>query len=80
MPIYEYETIPQNNNEKPQRFEIRQSMADEPLTQHPETGAPVKRVLAGFSVGASSGPSASSSGMPAMPSCGCGMGGACGLN
>lgn len=47
MPTYIYETIPQKAGQKSKRFEIRQSMHDAPLTQHPETGEPVQRVIAG---------------------------------
>ncbi|TWT71779.1 Zinc ribbon domain protein [Crateriforma conspicua] len=47
MPIYVYETLSGNEQEKPLRFEIMQSMADEPLTRHPETGQPVRRVISG---------------------------------
>ena len=44
MPTYEYETIPQNESETPVVFEIWQSMADEPLKKHPETGVPVNHL------------------------------------
>ena len=47
MPTYEYETIPQNESEEPARFELWQKMADEPLTEHPETGQPVRRLISG---------------------------------
>jgi predicted nucleic acid-binding Zn ribbon protein len=47
MPTYVYETLPQKSGRKPRRFEIKQSMHDAPLTQHPETGEPVQRVIAG---------------------------------
>lgn len=47
MTTYVYETIPQNPGAKPRRFEVQQSMKDAPLTQHPETGEPVRRVIAG---------------------------------
>ena len=47
MPIYVYETIPANEGEEPERFEIRQSMNDAPLEVHPESGAPVRRVVSG---------------------------------
>lgn len=40
MPTYTY-----RNLDTGETFEIKQSMRDEPLTQHPETGAPVKRLL-----------------------------------
>ncbi len=47
MTTYVYETIPQKPGTKPERFEVKQSMKDAPLTRHPETGEPVRRVIAG---------------------------------
>jgi predicted nucleic acid-binding Zn ribbon protein len=47
MTTYVYETIPQKAGEKPQRFEVQQAMSDAPLKKHPQTGAPVRRVIAG---------------------------------
>ena len=47
MTTYTYETIPQKPGQRPVRFEVRQSMQDAPLTRHPETGEPVKRVITG---------------------------------
>jgi hypothetical protein len=44
MPLYVYETI-QDDGSPGERFEVFQKMSDEPLTTHPETGAPVKRVV-----------------------------------
>jgi predicted nucleic acid-binding Zn ribbon protein len=49
MPTYEYETIPTKKTQKPKRFEVQQSMKDDPLTKHPETGEPVRRVISGGS-------------------------------
>lgn len=46
MPTYIYQTIPQNN-EEPEQFEVTQSMNDAPLTKHPTTGKPVRRVITG---------------------------------
>lgn len=43
MPTYIYETIETPNTQ----FEIKQSMKDEPLTRHPETGVAVRRVISG---------------------------------
>jgi predicted nucleic acid-binding Zn ribbon protein len=43
MPTYIYETI----SETPERFELRQGFNDPVLTTHPETGTPVRRVIAG---------------------------------
>jgi predicted nucleic acid-binding Zn ribbon protein len=43
--IYVYETT---DPDKPvRRFEVSQSMKDEPLRTHPETGEPVRRVITG---------------------------------
>lgn len=47
MTTYLYETIPQTPEEKPDYFEIKQSMNDQPLTKHPDTGAPIRRVILG---------------------------------
>ena len=45
MATYIYETT---DSQKPvQRFEIQQSMKDAPLTEHPETGEPIRRVITG---------------------------------
>lgn len=43
MPTYIYETI----GEPHVMFEIKQSMKDDALTHHPETGQPVRRVISG---------------------------------
>lgn len=47
MTTYVYETIPQKPGQEPRRFEVRQSMKEAALTRHPETGEPVRRVIAG---------------------------------
>jgi predicted nucleic acid-binding Zn ribbon protein len=47
MPTYQYETIPALPDESVDRFEVRQSISDEPLQVHPETGVPVRRVITG---------------------------------
>lgn len=47
MATYIYETIPGKLGAKPKKFEVQQSMNDAPLTKHPETGEPVRRVIAG---------------------------------
>lgn len=72
MPTYVYETIPQFEGDLPKRFEIRQSMKDEPLTRHPDSGQPVRRVPIG-GTGILGGDSSSSS-MPTGGSCGSGCG------
>lgn len=80
MPIYVYETVPQVAGESTERFELRQSMHDAALTEHPQSGAPVRRVLSGglvtFTQGA--GGDTTSCGMPSgAPSMGCGAGSCC---
>lgn len=47
MPTYVYETVSLKQGEASETFEVRQSMADPPLTRHPETGRPVRRVISG---------------------------------
>ena len=47
MTTYVYETIPAHENEAPKYYEIQQSMHDAPLTKHPETGEPIRRVILG---------------------------------
>jgi hypothetical protein len=47
MTTYVYETIPKKAGAKPRRFEIKQAMQDAPLTHDPESGEPVRRVIAG---------------------------------
>ncbi len=47
MTTYVYETIPKKSGAAAKRFEVQQSMQDAPLTQHPKTGEPVRRVIAG---------------------------------
>jgi predicted nucleic acid-binding Zn ribbon protein len=47
MATYVYETIPQKPGDAVVQFELKQSMRDDPLTKHPETGAPVRRIISG---------------------------------
>lgn len=47
MATYVYETIPQKPGDTVRRFEVSQSMRDEPLTHDPDSGLPVKRVILG---------------------------------
>ena len=44
MPVYVYEVITEDGDEG-QLFEVQQSMSDPPLTEHPTTGQPVRRVI-----------------------------------
>lgn len=74
MPTYVYETIPQVEGEAVQRFEMRQSMKDAPLTQHPDSGRPVRRVPiggTGLMGGGGSSPAPSSGGGSCGTGCGC---------
>lgn len=71
MTTYVYETIPPKSGAKPRYFEFKQNMNDAPLTKHPETGEPIRRVvLGGFGV-LSSKPSSGNSGSSCGPGCGC---------
>ncbi len=79
MATYIYETIPGSADDAPIRFEYIQSMNDAPLTQHPETGVPVKRVITGgygFAVsgGSKSAPAPSSGDSCCSNQGGCGCG------
>jgi len=47
MTTYVYETIPTKEGDSVDYFEIKQSMKDAPLTQHPETGRAIRRVMLG---------------------------------
>lgn len=72
MTTYLYETIPANECDEPKHFEIKQSMTENALTHHPETGEPIRRViLGGYGIVQKGGSSSSSS------SCGCGTSGCC---
>ena len=78
MPIYVYETIPSAPDAAPERFELRQSMAEAPLTMHPESGVPVRRVLSGGLVTFTNSQSGETCGVPGgAPSGGCGSGNCC---
>ncbi|MBU0719205.1 MAG: FmdB family transcriptional regulator [Planctomycetes bacterium] len=48
MPIYVYEL--DTDDENPPRFEFFQKMSDPPFKRHPETGQPIRRVVAQLSV------------------------------
>ena len=72
MTTYVYETIPKNG-EEPKLYEIRQSMKDDPLSKHPETGEAIRRViLGGYGLMKSATGSASPSAPTSCgPGCGC---------
>ncbi len=48
MPTYTYQVI-SSDGRNGERFEVVQGMRDEPLTVHPRTGEPVRRVITGGS-------------------------------
>ncbi len=50
MPIYVYEII-NDDDQAGEQFEIFQKMADEPLTEHPESGLPIRRVFTAPAIG-----------------------------
>jgi predicted nucleic acid-binding Zn ribbon protein len=50
MPIYLYEVITADDSPGEQ-FEISQSMSEPPLTKHPQTGQPVRRVFCPPAIG-----------------------------
>jgi predicted nucleic acid-binding Zn ribbon protein len=75
MATYVYETIPAQSGEEPRRFEVVQSMKDRPLTRHPDTGEPVRRVISGgfglMGVGDKRTPVAGPAPAPCAPGCAC---------
>jgi predicted nucleic acid-binding Zn ribbon protein len=71
---YLYETIPTREGDEVKRFEIKQSMSDLPLTKHPETGEPIRRVILG-GWGLGTGQQATSKSKAG--GCGCGPSGCC---
>ena len=50
MPIYVYEVITENG-EDGEQFELLRSFDEPALTEHPETGEPVRRVLSAPNIG-----------------------------
>ena len=46
MPTYTYRVISRDGRDR-KLFEVVQGMRDEPLTVHPQTGEPVRRVITG---------------------------------
>jgi predicted nucleic acid-binding Zn ribbon protein len=49
MPTYVYEVIDENG-QPGERFEVIQTMTEDPLIEHPETGQPVRRVFLPFTI------------------------------
>jgi predicted nucleic acid-binding Zn ribbon protein len=71
---YVYETIPRRDDEAPRRFEVVQSMKEAPLTRHPDTGEPVRRVISGgFGYMEKAGPGTApvAAAAPCAPGCAC---------
>ena len=50
MPTYVYEVLDKKGEPTGERFEVVQSMADEPLVKHPETRQKVRRVFVPFRI------------------------------
>ena len=50
MPIYVYETVREDGGDG-EIFEFFQSIRDEPLQVHPDTGVPIRRIPARTSIG-----------------------------
>jgi predicted nucleic acid-binding Zn ribbon protein len=77
MATYLYETIPAKPGEELVTFEVQQSMKDTPLTKHPETGLPVRRVITGGFGFVSKAGSATAPQRPPSSGRGCGSGCGC---
>ena len=69
---YLYETIPAREGARVKQYEIKQGANEAPLTKHPETGEPIRRVILG---GWGLVSSKSSGGSSSQGGCGCGPGG-----
>lgn len=73
MPTYTYETIPKDSSEEPVSFEIKQSIMDDALTEHPETGQAIRRIITGgISISSGKGADSGGGGCCGNNSCGCG--------
>lgn len=78
MAVYVYETIPSKAGEPVRTYEISQSMKDAALTNHPETGERIRRVITGglgfitSSKGGAPAPQPASGGHCCGGGCGCG--------
>lgn len=75
MPTYVYESV--NSGRNPKRYEIRQGINEPALTRHPESGEPIRRVVAGGAgILTSKAGHAADAAPPPMGHC-CGRGGCC---
>ena len=54
MPMYVYQYVDSDKTDG-ERFEFLQGIRDEPLTQHPENGRPVRRVITACNINSSVG-------------------------
>jgi len=71
---YLYESMPAREGDTVKQFEIKQAASEAPLTRHPETGEPIRRVILG---GWGLVPSGASGKPLAEGDCGCGPRGCC---
>jgi predicted nucleic acid-binding Zn ribbon protein len=79
MPTYVYETLPPGG-QAGDRFEVRQGMTEAPLTHHPDSGVPVRRVLSGgLATFTTAGAATGAPGGTPMPMGGCGSGCGCAM-
>lgn len=77
MPTYTYETIPSKPDDTPRRFEIHQRMSDPSLTEDPETGEPVRKIITGgvgIKLGVLKRSTVVNKKSPAATACGCATG------
>lgn len=71
---YLYETVPANKGDQVKQYEIKQSAEEAPLTVHPETGEPIRRVILGGWGLVNAKPIR---GLTSSGDCGCGPNGCC---
>jgi predicted nucleic acid-binding Zn ribbon protein len=77
MPTYTYETIPGKPGDTPRRFEVQQRMSDPSLTEDPETGEPVRKIITGgvgLKLGVLKRSTVVNKKSPAATACGCATG------
>ena len=77
MPTYTYETIPNKPGDTPRRFEVHQRMNDPSLTEDPETGEPVRKIITGgigIKLGVLKRSTVVNKKSPAATACGCATG------
>jgi hypothetical protein len=80
VPVYEYEILGADGSVRGV-YEVEQKMSDPPLSVHPETGAPLRRILSStFAHGSDAKAEPCGTGACGMPAGSCGMGGCGGWN